>query len=296
MNSTVGWVGVGKMGEAMVERLLDAGVAVDIWNRTPEKAAALVERGATLVASPAEAASHAIVFSMMLDDKALLDMANRADGILAGGASIWVDCSSVSPGVATEVAQTAEARGVKFVNAPVSGNPGVVRAGNLIFAASGPADAIELARPYFQAIGRSVHNVGEAQQAAVVKICTNAVLSVVLDSLAEVLVLGEKSGVKRGDLLRFINDSAIGSPFTTYKTGALVNLDMTPTFSPEAQRKDLRLALSLAEEVGSTMPIIRQTETEVNRLVESGVGEGKDFAAMLLQVAADSSLTLGTEG
>ena len=296
MNTTVGWVGVGKMGEAMIERLLDAGVSVDMWNRTPEKCAALVARGGSLVETPAQAASHDVVFSMMLDDKALLSMASREDGILAGSAKVWVDCSSVSPGVATEVAKIAATAGVKFVNAPVSGNPGSVRSGSLIFAASGPADAIESARPYFEAIGRAVHNVGDAQQAAVVKICTNAVLSVVLDGLAEVLVLGEKSGVKRGDLLKFINDSAIGSPFTNYKTAALVGLDMTQTFAPDAQRKDLRLALSLAEETGTSMPIVRQTETEVNRLVESGIGEGKDFAAMLLQVAADSSLTLGNEG
>ena len=190
----------------------------------------------------------------------------------------------------------AATRGVKFVNAPVSGNPGSVRSGNLIFAASGDSSAVETARPYFEAIGRAVHNVGQAQQAAVVKICTNAVLSVVLDGLAEVLVLAEKSGVKRADLLTFINDSAIGSPFTKYKTAALVGLDMSQTFAPDAQRKDLRLALSLAEETGTSMPIVRQTEAEVNRLVESGVGEGKDFAAMLLQVAADSSLTLGNEG
>ena len=296
MNSTVGWVGVGKMGEAMIERLLDAGIAVEMWNRTPEKCAALVERGGVVVGSPAEAAANEVVFSMMLDDKALLDMSTRADGILAGTAKVWVDCSSVSPGVATEVAEAAAARGIAFVNAPVSGNPGSVRSGNLIFAASGDSSAVETARPYFEAIGRAVHNVGQAQQAAVVKICTNAVLSVVLDGLAEVLVLAEKSGVKRGDLLTFINDSAIGSPFTKYKTAALVGLDMTQTFAPDAQRKDLRLALSLAEETGTSMPIVRQTEAEVNRLVESGVGEGKDFAAMLLQVAADSSLTLGNEG
>lgn len=296
MNNTVGWVGVGKMGEAMIERLLDAGTAVEMWNRTPEKCAALVERGGVVVSSPAEAAGHDVVFSMMLDDKALLGMATRADGILAGSAKVWVDCSSVSPGVATEVAEAAAARGVRFVNAPVSGNPGSVRSGNLIFAASGDDSAIERARPYFEAIGRAVHKVGDAQQAAVVKICTNAVLSVVLDALTEVLVLGEKSGVKRGDLLKFINDSAIGSPFTNYKTAALVGLDMTQTFAPDAQRKDLRLALSLAEETGSSMPIVRKTEEEVNRLVESGLGEGKDFAAMLYQVAADSSLTLGNEG
>lgn len=296
MSTTVGWVGVGKMGEAMIERLLDAGIAVDMWNRTPEKCTALAARGGVVVATPALAAAHQVVFSMMLDDTALLDMSQRDDGILAGSARVWVDCSSVSPAVAAQVRARAASKGVQFVNAPVSGNPGTVRAGKLIFAASGEAAAIDVARPYLEAIGRAVHNVGDGSQAAVVKICTNALLSVIMDGLAEVVVLGEKSGVKRGDLLAFINDSAVGSAFTAYKSSALVALDMTQTFAPDAQRKDLRLALSLAEETGTSMPIVRQTETEVNRLVESGIGEGKDFAAMILQVAADSSLTLGQEG
>lgn len=295
MNLSIGWIGAGKMGEAMIERLLDGGVAVSVWNRTAEKCAALIERGATAAATPADAAAENVVFSIVLDDSALRDLYEREDGVLSGSATVWVDCSSVSPGAAKAAAEAAAAKGVKFVSAPVSGNPGVVRAGRLIFAVSGPEAAIDSARPYFDVIGRAVHVVGDSNQASVVKICTNALLGVLMETLSEVAILGEKSGVKREALLNFINDSAVGSPFSTYKTAALVNLDFTPTFTSEAQRKDLRLALSLADEAGASMPLVSATEQEFDRLVTSGVGAGLDIASAIAQVALDSEIEISPE-
>ena len=296
MTVTVGWIGAGRMGEAMVERLLAADIGVAVWNRTSAKCAPLVEKGARLVMSPADAAAERVVFSMVLDDKALKDLWSSEDGVLAGGAHIWIDCSTVSPEAATEAAQAARERGVTMISAPVSGNPGVVRSGNLIFAVSGPADAIEEASPFFAAIGRGHHVVGEAQQALVVKLCTNAFLAVVMQTLSEVAVLGEKSGVTRGALMAFINDSAVGSPFSGYKTPALVNLDFSPTFATEAQLKDLRLIHSLAARLGAVMPVVSETESQFDRLVESSVGSGLDIASTLLLVARDSNLDLTPEG
>jgi 3-hydroxyisobutyrate dehydrogenase len=295
MNLSLGWLGAGKMGEAMIERLLDAKIGVSVWNRTPEKCEALVQRGATLASTPAQAASAELVFSMVLDDTALRDLYEREDGVLSGSAKVWVDCSSVSPDAALLAAQAAAARGVAFVSAPVSGNPSVVRSGRLIFAVSGPQAAIESARPVFDAIGRAVHIVGETNQASVVKICTNALLGVLMETLSEVAVLGEKNGVLRKDLLSFINDSAVGSPFSAYKTDALVKLDFTPTFTSEGQRKDLHLALSLAEARGASMPVVESTSAQFDRLASSELGQGKDIASAIAQVAHDSQIVLKPE-
>jgi 3-hydroxyisobutyrate dehydrogenase len=295
MTVTVGWVGVGRMGEAMVERLLAADIGVAVWNRTPAKCAPLVEKGARLAVSPADAAAEHVVFSMVLDDKALKDLWSAEDGILNGHARVWVDCSTVSPEAATEAAQAARERGVTMISAPVSGNPGVVRAGNLLFAVSGPAEAIADASPFFTAIGRGHHVVGDAQQASVVKLCTNALLAVVMQTISEVAVLGEKSGVTRGALMEFINDSAIGSPFSGYKTPALVDLDFSPTFAVEAQLKDLRLIHSLAERVGAVMPSVTETEKQFARLVETEIGSGLDILSTLLLVAQDSNLDIQPE-
>jgi 3-hydroxyisobutyrate dehydrogenase-like beta-hydroxyacid dehydrogenase len=293
--STVGWIGIGKMGEAMVERLLAAGHEVAVWNRTASKCDALVAAGAKLAETPAGAASSEVVFSMLLDDKGLAELYTREDGVLAGNAKVWVDCSSISPEAALKAAEAAAAKGVKFVNAPVSGNPSVVRAGRLIFAVSGPAHAIETARPFLDSIGRAVHVVGESNQAAVVKISTNALLGVLMETLSEVTVLAEASGVKRSAILNFINDSAVGSPFSTYKTPALVALDTTPTFTNEASVKDLTLATSLAAGKGVSLPLVQSALERYEKLVETGVGSGLDIIATIIQIAQESNLTLGAE-
>jgi 3-hydroxyisobutyrate dehydrogenase len=293
--SKVGWIGIGKMGEAMVERLLDAGTKVDVWNRTASKCDALLEKGATLAETPAMAAENEVVFSMLLDDKGLEELYNRADGVLSGSAKVWVDCSSISPDAALKASKFAAEKGVLFVNAPVSGNPSVVRAGRLIFAVSGSDAAISTARPFLEAIGRAVHVVGESNQAAVVKISTNALLGVLMETLSEVAVLAEASGVKRSALLNFINDSAVGSPFSTYKTPALVALDTTPTFTNEASVKDLTLATSLAQESGVSIPLVHSALSRYQKLVKTGVGSGLDIVATIIQVANESNLSLGCE-
>jgi 3-hydroxyisobutyrate dehydrogenase-like beta-hydroxyacid dehydrogenase len=116
-----------------------------------------------------------------------------------------------------------------------------------------------------------------------------------METLSEVTVLDEAAGVKRADILTFINDSAVGSPFSAYKTPALVALDTTPTFTNEASVKDLKLALSLGKESGVVLPLVDLSRQRYEKLVESGLGAGKDIVATILQVAQESSISLGTE-
>jgi 3-hydroxyisobutyrate dehydrogenase-like beta-hydroxyacid dehydrogenase len=299
MNQTdqrVSWLGVGRMGEAMVERLLAAGVAIQAWNRTPDKVSGLVARGATLLEEPALSEAP-VAFSMVLNDEAL-DALWQADNGILGGVQpprVWVDCSTVSPGASQRAAEAAAAQDVAFVCAPVSGNPLVVRSGNLIFAVSGPPAAVASVTPLLSHIGRAVHVVGGAHEARVVKLCTNLVLAVLTQALAEALVLGQSHGVRRAALMEFINDSAIGSPFTRYKTDAFVRLDLDPAFTPEGQRKDLRLALRLGAEHEVPMPVSSATEVEFSRLVASGLGERRDFASLILLAAREAGMAIEPE-
>jgi 3-hydroxyisobutyrate dehydrogenase len=289
----VTWLGLGRMGDAMAGRLLDAGVEVRAWNRTPGKLAGALARGASRL--EAAALSDApVAFSMIIDDDALDALWRDGNGILAGPhpPGVWVDCSTVSLQASQRAATAAAKRGTAFVCAPVSGNPSVVQAGNLIFAVSGPPNAIATARPLLDIIGRRTYVIGESHEARVVKLCTNTVLAVLAQSLAEVLVLGEAHGIRRSALMDFINDSAIGSPFTRYKTAAFVALDLTPAFTPEGQRKDLRLALRLGAEREVPMPLTSAAEVAFSRLVASGLGRGRDFASLLLLAARDADLTL----
>ena len=300
-NGQVSWLGVGRMGEAMAERLLAAGVGVQAWNRTPGKVAGLLAQGATPLASPALSEAP-VAFSMVLNDEALDRLAGDDDGILAGARppGVWVDCSTVSPGASERAGRAAAARGTAFVCAPVSGNPSVVRSGNLIFAVSGPPAAVAEATPLLRHIGRGVHVAGEAHEARVVKLCTNLVLAVLTQALAEALVLGQSHGVRRAALMEFINDSAIGSPFTRYKTDAFVRLDLAPAFTPAGQRKDLRLALKLGADREVPMAVSSATEVEFSRLVASGLGVDelggdRDFASLILLAARDAGLVIEPE-
>lgn len=292
----VTWLGTGRMGAAMAQRLIAAGVEVWAWNRTPAKLDGLLSSGARRLDAPA-LSTAAAAFSMVLSDEALDALWQADDGLLSGGRppDIWVDCSTVSPAASERAAVAAAASGTQFVCAPVSGNPSVVRSGNLIFAVSGPPVAAAAVRPLLDLIGRASHVVGEHHEARVVKLCTNLVLAVHIQALAEALVLGQSAGVRRRALMDFINDSAIGSPFTRYKTDALVALDLAPAFTPEGQRKDLRLALELAAAQDLALPVSSATEVSFTRLIASGLGEGRDFAALLLLAAQDAALTIEPE-
>jgi len=292
----VSWFGYGRMGSAMVERLLAADVPVQVWNRSLSRLESLTATGATILHSGADATAP-VMFSMLADDDALDALAGSADGPLRSATppSVWVDCSTVSVRASLRAAAAARSAGIAFVCAAVSGNPNVVRAGKLTFVVSGEPEAVRRVQPLIDLIGPTTHHVGTQHQARVVKLCTNAVLASVTNVLAEVLVVGEKAGVSRADLMRFINDSVLGSPFSRMKTGAFVELDLTPTFLPEGLHKDVRLMLDTAADNQVTMPTVAAAEQALTRLIHSGLGRDADFAALLLQAAREAGLEVTPE-
>jgi 3-hydroxyisobutyrate dehydrogenase len=295
---SVAFLGLGRMGSVMATRLLDTGASLSVWNRTAAKCAPLVERGARQLESVAEAARSEVIFSMVLDDRALGDLHAPATGLFSGSevtARVWIDGSAVSPPAAEAAAEAAAAAGVAYVSAPISGNPGVVEAGQAIFAISGDEAGLDITEDVCLRMGRAVHRVGSRAEANVVKICTNALLGVTMQSLAEIAVLADRLGVSRAGLLEFVNDSAIGSPFSRYKTPALIELDFPTAFTPEGQRKDIRLALDLARSVEVPMSVLTETEVAYSRLIAGGLGAGQDFATLILTVARDAGHTLRPE-
>lgn len=292
---TVGWVGMGRMGEAMCERLIEAGLAVQVWNRTPEKTQALVDMGATLVEQASDLASCDVVFSMLAHGRALDAVMNGDGGLLTGGGGpgVLVECSTISvEESATLRAQTGE-MGTGFLAAPVSGNPSVVRAGRMMFAVSGPRDVFDRVHRLLQHIGSATY-VGEGEVARNVKIAHNLYLAVVTQALAEVTILCEKLGVRRADFLDFINRSVLGSIYSGYKTPALVNLDFHPTFTTRLLKKDLELGLEAARDNEVTLPTVALTHQLVLSLI--GIGRGDDdFAALIAQQAAMAGMELVSE-
>ena len=191
-----------------------------------------------------------------------------------------MDGTTVSPEASAEVREEASARGTSLLAAPVSGNPKVVDAGKLTMVVSGPREAFETVAPYLDLLAAGVTYVGDGERARLVKICHNVMLGVVAQSLAEITVLAEKGGISRADFLEFLNGSVMGSMFTRYKTPAYVNLDFSPTFTPELLLKDFDLGFDAARGHGVPMPVAAAAAELVRGMHGAGY-EDVDFAALL---------------
>jgi 3-hydroxyisobutyrate dehydrogenase-like beta-hydroxyacid dehydrogenase len=291
---TLGWIGVGRMGEVLAGRLLERGCDLTVYNRTSAKAKPLIDRGARVVERAVDLADRDIVITMVAGSTDFEEVMTGPRGLLTDrdrAPSLVVDASTVSMEVSRTMRELAAERGVALLAAPVSGNPKAARAGMLSVAVSGPRDAYERALPYLQMLGRSVSYVGDGEAARLVKICHNLILGVVAQILAETTVLAESGGVARADYLAFINDSVLGSTFTRYKTPAYVNLDFTPTFTNHLLRKDLELGLAAGRHHGVPLPLTALTHEIVVSLIGQGFGE-QDFASLIEVAARGANIVL----
>jgi 3-hydroxyisobutyrate dehydrogenase-like beta-hydroxyacid dehydrogenase len=187
--------------------------------------------------------------------------------------------STISPSASARVASRADAAGVAYLRAPVSGNPSVVRAGNLSFIVSGSAEALASVEPVLLAIGPTVHHVGEGEQARVVKLAINLMIGLLAQSMSEALVLGEASGVSRAALLEVMGSSAVGAPFVKYKTDALLRDDYSATFTMSLMEKDIDLVLDAADAAGVELPLAGELKGHVHAAIEAGYAND-DFIAL----------------
>jgi 3-hydroxyisobutyrate dehydrogenase len=304
---SLGWIGTGRMGYPMAERLLNAGHELAIWNRTRAKAEPLAGKGGRIVGQPSELGGADIVFTMVSTGGDLEQVCFGDDGLVAGGSGlrpkILVDCSSIGVEQSEAIRARLKQLGCQFMSAPVSGNGKTVKAGKLSCVVSGPKAAFDQVRPYLATIAASgVSYVGEGELARICKIAHNVFLGVVIQNLAEITILAQKAGVSRHAFLDFMNASVMGSTFTKYKSNALVNLDWTTTFTPALLRKDLDLGLKAARDLGVAMPVTAATR----EALQSHFGAAtlkpdpaahleKDFAALLETVALAAGIRLAPE-
>lgn len=285
---TIGWVGMGRMGYPMAERLAKAGADLAVWNRTRSKAEPLTEYGATIVDDLSDLGSRDIVFSMVSTSNDVKQVLFGENGILSGDSvpKIFVECSSISVEASAEIRAELEARGAKYIASPVSGNGKCVKAGKLALVTSGPRDVYEEVKIYQEIIaGLGVTYVGEGELSRTMKICHNVFLGVVTQSLAELTILAQKAGVPRHAFLEFINKSVMGSIFTKYKTPGWVKQDYTTTFTPELMRKDMDLGLGLGREHEVPMPVAGATRDIIQQSMGHGNAGDVDFSIVLEYMA-----------
>lgn len=292
----LGWLGTGRMGSAMVRRLLSRGCSVTVYNRTAAKAVPLLDLGARSAGSIPDLANCDIVFTTLGTPDDLIQALTGPAGLTSGSAApkIVVDCSTVSTDASATVRARLAERGTALLAAPVMGNPKVVEAGQMTAAVSGPRDAFDAAEPYLAMLGQGTTYVGEGELARIVKLCHNLFLGVVSATMAEVTILAQQSGISREAFLACLNASVVGSRFTRYKTPAYVNLDFEPTFTSRLLRKDFDLGLAAAREKEVPMPVSATVHQLIQGLVGHGYGDF-DFAAFIQQEAEAAGVTLESE-
>ena len=301
----IGWIGAGRMGLPMAERLLKAGHDVSIWNRTRAKAEPLAAKGGKIVDKLSELAACDVVFSIVSEGKDLEEVVFGANGVASGGKlpRTFVDCSTISVDESAAIRKRLKDKGADYVCAPVSGNAKVIKAGKLSSIVSGPEAAAKAIIPLMEVIApRGVAYAGEGELARVCKIAHNVMLGVVIENLIEITLLTNKMGVPRQAFLAFLNNSVMGSMFTAYKSPALVNLDWTTTFTPELLRKDLDLGLELGREMDVPMPVTAATREVLQGHFGAAMLQKnpedyirKDFAALAETMALAAGMKLVSE-
>jgi len=287
MTHTLGFVGLGAMGGRMARRLLDGGFALHGYNRTPAKAADLVAAGMTLAASPREVAERAeAVFTMVTDDAALEAVTRGPQGIVAGlrPGAILIEMSTVSPAVIHRLAGDVAARGGALLDAPVSGSPATLEAGQLSFMVGGDPAVLERARPFLAAIGPTVTHVGAVGLAKSMKIAVNQGLAVQMLSFAESVLLAEKAGITRERAVEVLLKSVVASPMVKYRGPFVLGMPAEAWFDVDMIQKDLRLALDMARSSAVALPSVALAHELLT--AAKGLGLAKYDFAILFDVLA----------
>lgn len=286
-------LGLGHMGVPIAERLEQAGHELSVWNRSTAATEPFSARGVKCFGRPRDAWQHAdVIITMLADDAALRAVALGEDGLFSEDAphsGTLIDMSTVSARTSAEIAAAAELHGAHYLRAPVTGNPSVVVAGNLGIIVSGPADVFELLAPMLRDIGPNLFHVGEGEQARIVKLALNLMIGGTTQLLAEALVLAERHGLERAQMLEVVAGSAIGSPYVKYKQGTLLSGDYTSTFTARLLQKDLDLALQAGHDAAVPLPVTALVQQLVEACIAQGMGE-LDLAVLVPQLERSAGI------
>ena len=280
----VGMVGLGRMGSVMARRLVDDGWQLWVHNRTPERAAPILERGATWAPDPRTLASEVdVALTMVADDHALCSVVLGETGLFEGAhpGLIYVDMSTVSVTASKTVADAASAAGIEYLRAPVTGSTRLAESGALGLLVSGPERALEEVRDLFAVLGKTVFYLGREDQARVMKLALNLLVAHTVAGLGEALAFGACSGLSWNDMLDVFCDSAVASPLVQYKAPGLKARDFTAAFSTEMMAKDLDIALSQARAAGASMPLTALSRELLQAAEAFGWGND-DFSSVAL--------------
>lgn len=273
------------MGSGMAARLLAAGYSLTVFNRTRAKAQPLADLGAAIAGSPAQAAADAeIVISMLADDAACRAAWLGSEGALAAvpANATLVESSTVTVDWIEELDEAARARGLTLVDAPVTGSKPQAAAGQLLFLAGGPVEALERVAPALRSMGRETLHLGPTGSGARMKLINNFMCGVQLASLAEALAMIEHSGLDPAKAVGVLTQGAPGSPLVKTMAERTQQHQYDPNFALQLMAKDLRYAAAEAAHHGIDPITARAALRVFENAIAAGYGE-KDIAAVVEQ-------------
>jgi 3-hydroxyisobutyrate dehydrogenase-like beta-hydroxyacid dehydrogenase len=277
----IGFVGLGAMGQLIVPRLMGAGHRVTGWNRSPDKAAPLIAAGMAWADSPRlVAAASEIVFSIVTDAAAVRALALGPDGVVAGlrPGGVYLDMSTIDPDASRAVAAEFRKCGAIMLDAPLSGSPVTVAAGQASIMVGGDEAAFEQVKPVLLAIGPKVTRIGANGLACQMKIAVNLLLMVEVIAFGEAVALAEKGGVARAAAVDAILKSVAASPVLGYRGPFILDGQMpaVPLADVTLQQKDMILALDLGRRLGSPVPLAAAANEMMNACRGLGI-DHRDF-------------------
>jgi 3-hydroxyisobutyrate dehydrogenase len=274
----LGWIGLGNMGSPMSQRLLKAGYAVTVYNRSESKVEALKLMGASVATSPRILMQQVdVVIMMVTDDHAIRQIFTADNGLLGTGkkGNIIINMSTVSPGISKEMAALCTQEGNHYLDAPVSGSVKQAEDGQLVIMVGGSESILEKVKTIFEHLGKLTMLVGDTGAGNTAKLAINILLAFYAQGLAEAIVFARQNEIKTQDLIALINNSAMANTFSKIKGDAIIQNNYKAAFALKHIAKDLRLA----KEEGLTSPL-GNTAYETFQRAEASLGE-EDIIAIL---------------
>jgi 2-hydroxy-3-oxopropionate reductase len=283
---TIAVIGLGVMGGPMAANLVKAGYDVVGYNRSPEKVNVLVSEGGRGAASVAEAVKDAqVVLTVLPDSPDVEKVVGGDDGVLTHAApgTLWIDSSTIEPKVAVRLAQAAAERGIRAVDAPVSGGEAGAREASLSIMVGGDAVDVTEARPVLEAVGSTIVHVGPSGSGQTVKAANQLIVAGTIELVAEALVFLEASGVDTEAAVKVLAGGLAGNRILDRKAGSMIAREFTPGFRVDLHHKDLGIVTSAAREVGVALPLGVAVAQLMGALRARGHGS-LDHSALLLLV------------
>ncbi|HEU5027309.1 MAG TPA: 2-hydroxy-3-oxopropionate reductase [Spirillospora sp.] len=281
--AAIGFIGLGIMGAPMAANLVRAGHTVTGYNRTPDKVRPLVEAGGRAARSVAEAVAGAdVVITMLPDSPDVEAVVLGEDGVLAYGrpGMLLIDCSTIEPHVAVRLAETGADRGVRVLDAPVSGGEQGAVDGTLSIMVGGAEADVEEARPVLSAVGRTVVHVGPPGAGQTVKAANQLIVAGNIQLVAEALVFLEAHGVDTGAAVEVLSGGLAGSTVLDRKAAGMRAREFAPGFRVELHDKDLRIMQAAARDAGVVTPLGAAVAQLMTALKAQGHGR-LDHSALL---------------